>query len=214
VLSALSQNTVTVDDAFTSPGWDDKRGFGELITFKGGEAPGDAGAKFQVLDVRNRFSFERVGVNVRDFRRALLAVEGPDGRPYVVDVLALRGGQRQALYQSALGRTRRRAPAAGGSRGTEPRQAHVCQRGPAVVGDVRVPAEMAPVRPGGQGRARAGGQGFHVRPPRPDARPPEPDGRAVTLTDNRIDLAPLLGARTPARRPTWSRKWRRPPRRG
>ncbi len=99
--SPMAQNTVTVDDTGTSRGWADNEGFGELIAFKGGEAPGQPGAGFQVLDVRDHHSFERVGVAVDGFRRTLLGVEGPDGRPYVVDIITLAGGNTHTLYQSA-----------------------------------------------------------------------------------------------------------------
>jgi len=97
----LSHNTVSVNEVGTGRGWSDNEGFGDLITFKGGEAPGVPGAHFQVLDCQDLYSFERMGVKVKEFRRTLLAVEGPDGRPYVVDVLRLHGGQRHALFQSA-----------------------------------------------------------------------------------------------------------------
>ena len=99
--SHLAQNAVSVDDLGTSRGWSDNEGFGELITFKGGEPAGTIGANFQVLDARDHDSFDRIGVEVTDFRRTLLAVGGTDGRPYVVDILKLSGGQRHALYQSA-----------------------------------------------------------------------------------------------------------------
>ncbi len=99
--SHLAQNAVSVNELGTSRGWRDNEGFGELITFKGGELPGELGAHFQVLDATDHDSFDRIGVEVSDFRRTLLAVEGVDGRPYVVDILKLRGGQRHALYQSA-----------------------------------------------------------------------------------------------------------------
>jgi len=101
--SPMAQNTVTVDDTGTSRGWSDNEGFGELIAFKGGETAGEPGASFQVLDVRDHDSFERVGVKVSDFRRTLLGVEGRDGRPYVVDIITLAGGGTHTLYQSAWG---------------------------------------------------------------------------------------------------------------
>jgi len=111
--SALAQNTVTVDEKATSGGWRDDRGFGEVITYKGGEEPGQIGARFQVMDVRDLYSFERAGVPVSRFRRTLLGVEAPDGRAYVLDCLRLSGGQRHALYQSAWAdRAEARLPAA------------------------------------------------------------------------------------------------------
>jgi len=88
---------VTVNEQSTGPGWEDNEGLGDLVTYKGGEAPGEPGSRFQVLDCRDLQSFERRGVPMQEFRRTLLAVEGPDGRPYTVDVLRLRGGQRHAL---------------------------------------------------------------------------------------------------------------------
>ncbi len=100
---ALTHNAVTVNEVGTSLGWSDNEGLGDLITYKGGEAVGELGASFQVLDARDLCSFERRGVKVEEFRRALLAVEGPGGRPYVVDVVKLRGGQRHALFQHAWG---------------------------------------------------------------------------------------------------------------
>lgn len=98
-----AHNTVTVNEQSTGRGWDDDEGLGDLVTYKGGEAPGEPGSRFQVLDCRDLQSWERRGVAVQDFRRALLAVEGPAGRPYTVDILRLRGGQRHALYQHVWG---------------------------------------------------------------------------------------------------------------
>ncbi len=107
--SHMAQNTASVNELGTSPGWEDE-GVGELITYKGGEAVGQIGASFQVLDSRDKESFARFAKNLRiapfllpEYRRALLAVEGPDGRPYVVDVFQIEGGRRHALFQSAWG---------------------------------------------------------------------------------------------------------------
>ena len=96
-----AHNTVTVNEEKTGPGWSDREGFGELVTFKGGEAPNEPGAHFQVLDSRDLFSFERMGVEVDEFRRSILAVEGPDGRPYAVDIVRVDGGRRHTLFESA-----------------------------------------------------------------------------------------------------------------
>ena len=101
--SPLCQNTVTVDETAPGRGWADNRGYGEVITFKGGEAAGEPGSGFQVLDVRDHYSWSRVGKEVSDFRRTLLGVEGPEGRPYVLDVLKLTGGQRHAIYNNGWG---------------------------------------------------------------------------------------------------------------
>lgn len=101
VHSPQAQNTVTVDEMATGKGWNDNRGYGECITFKGGEEAGTAGSGFQVLDVRDHYSWARVGKDVSKFRRTIIGVEGPDGRPYVLDLLRLTGGQRHALYNSA-----------------------------------------------------------------------------------------------------------------
>ena len=99
--SPLCQNGAMVDELATGAGWGDNRGYGEVVTFKGGEAAGEPGSGFQVLDVRDHYSWSRVGKDVSEFRRTLIGVEGPDGRPYVLDMLKLRGGQRHALYNSA-----------------------------------------------------------------------------------------------------------------
>lgn len=99
--SPLAQNTISVNETFPSMGWSDNRGYGELIAYKGGEAPGDPGARFQVLEARDRYSFERVGQPIDEFRRAILAIQAPDGRPYAVDVLTVRADKRIALYNSA-----------------------------------------------------------------------------------------------------------------
>ena len=103
----MAHNTASVNDRETAPGWE-AEGIGELITYKGGEDPERPGAHFQVLDCRDRYSFERYAeakrvdpVAVSQYRRALLAVAGPGGRPYVVDVFRIKGGDRHALYQSA-----------------------------------------------------------------------------------------------------------------
>jgi hypothetical protein len=111
--SPLCQNGVTVDGVATGKGWGDNRGYGEVITFKGGETAGEPGSGFQVLDVRDHYSWARMGKDVTDFRRTLIGVEGPDGRPYAVDLLRLTGGERHALYNSAWAeRVEARLPAA------------------------------------------------------------------------------------------------------
>ncbi len=109
----ICHNGVTVDEVATGPGWGDNRGYGEVLCYKGGEPAGEPGSGFQVLEVLDHYSWERVGQQVDDFRRALLGVEGPDGRPYFVDLLKLVGGARHALYNSAWAeRTAARLPAA------------------------------------------------------------------------------------------------------
>ncbi len=99
--SPLCQNGAMVDDTATGGGWGDNRGYGEVITFKGGEAGGEPGSGFQILDVRDHYSWSRVDKDVRDFRRTLIGVEGSNGRPYIVDLLKLSGGQTHTLYNSA-----------------------------------------------------------------------------------------------------------------
>lgn len=105
----MAHNTVAVNEFGTGTGGSDNEGMGELITFKGGEPRSEPGSRFQVLDVRDLYSFERYsaalsggnGIKVKEARRTLLAIEGPDGRPYVVDIIRFEGGQRHTLYQSA-----------------------------------------------------------------------------------------------------------------
>ncbi|OGV63420.1 MAG: hypothetical protein A3K19_30780 [Lentisphaerae bacterium RIFOXYB12_FULL_65_16] len=99
--SPLNQNNLTIDEVGTGKGWADNRGYGECITFKGGEAAGTPGSGFQVLDVLDHYSWSRVDKQVSDWRRTAIGVEGPDGRPYVLDITHLVGGQRHALYNQA-----------------------------------------------------------------------------------------------------------------
>ncbi len=103
VHSPMCQNGVMVDEMATGRGWADNRGYGECITFKGGEEAGSPGSSFQVLDARDHYSWAQVDKDVSDFRRTVIGVEGPDGRPYAVDLLKLAGGKRHALYNSAWG---------------------------------------------------------------------------------------------------------------
>ncbi len=118
--SPLCQNGTTVDELGCGAGWGDNRGYGEVVTYKGGEPAGTPGSGFQVLDVRDHYSYARVGKDLSDFRRTLIGVEGPDGRPYVLDLLKMVGGQRQALYQSAVGeRVAAELPAATGERAAD-----------------------------------------------------------------------------------------------
>jgi len=99
--SAQCQNAAMVNETPTGAGWGDNRGYGECVTFKGGEQAGTPGSGFQVLDVRDHYSFARVEQPVTRFRRTMIGVEGPDGRPYVLDLLRLAGGERHALYTTA-----------------------------------------------------------------------------------------------------------------
>ncbi|MCK5805775.1 MAG: hypothetical protein KAI66_23290, partial [Lentisphaeria bacterium] len=99
--SPMNQNGLTVDEVATGKGWGDNRGYGECVTFKGGEDAGAPGSGFQVLDVKDHYSWARVGKEVTDWRRVAIGVEGPDGRPYVLDLTHLVGGRRHALYNQA-----------------------------------------------------------------------------------------------------------------
>lgn len=101
--SPVCQGNLTIDEVGVGAGWDDNRGYGEVITFKGGEAAGEPGSGFQVLDVVDHFSWSRREKKINDFRRTLIGIEGPDGRPYVVDIVKCAGEGRQALYQNAFG---------------------------------------------------------------------------------------------------------------
>ncbi|MBT3380923.1 MAG: hypothetical protein HN742_16035 [Lentisphaerae bacterium] len=99
--SPMNQNGLTIDGVATGKGWGDNRGYGECITFKGGEDAGSPGSGFQVLDVKDHYSWARVDKDVTDWRRIAIGVEGPDGRPYVLDITNLTGGKRHALYNQA-----------------------------------------------------------------------------------------------------------------
>ena len=168
--SPMAQNTITVNEIFPSMGWSNNRGYGELITYKGGEPAGEPGARFQVLEARDRYSFERVGRPLQEFRRALLGVEGRDGRPYVVDVVTVRGGQRHALYNSAwAGRGEASLPAVK-SRAENLLQWRQPQAPTTVEGDVVFPAEWALFGPVEQ-------------------HDPEPDFSALTAVPGQLTVA-------------------------
>ena len=114
--SPLCQNNLTVDDVGPGAGWGDNRGYGEVITFKGGEAAGEPGSGFQVLEVRDHYTWSRKDKQISEFRRALIGVEGPDGRPYVLDLTKISGAQRHTLYNSAVAdRAEANLPAAVGA---------------------------------------------------------------------------------------------------
>jgi hypothetical protein len=99
----LCQNTVLVDGTATGAGWSAKnRGYGEVVTFKGGEAAGEPGSQFQVLDVKDHYSWSQVKKpEVQEFRRTLIAVDTNGGRPYTLDLMKVRGGKEHALFNSA-----------------------------------------------------------------------------------------------------------------
>ncbi|NQT94789.1 MAG: NPCBM/NEW2 domain-containing protein, partial [Lentisphaerae bacterium] len=99
--SPLNQNGLTVDEVATGKGWGDNRGYGECLTFKGGEDAGIPGSGFQVLEVLDHYSWARVDKQVTDWRRVVIGVEGPNGHPYALDLTHLVGGQRHALYNQA-----------------------------------------------------------------------------------------------------------------
>lgn len=100
----IEQNTVTVNDIASGRGWGDNRGSSELITFKGGEKNDDAEKTFQVLEARALGEFEKYSPKtVREFRRALLGIETPGGKAYVVDLLTIHGGRNHTQYYSAWG---------------------------------------------------------------------------------------------------------------
>ncbi len=103
--SSLCHNTPNVDGKGTGLGWgSDDRGYGEVITFKGGEAAGTPGADFQILDVQDRYAWPQVGVKSEigmEFRRTLIGIETPEGRPYALDLLKLAGGAEHTLFNSA-----------------------------------------------------------------------------------------------------------------
>ena len=99
--SPLNQNGLTVDEVATGKGWGDDRGYGECLTFKGGEDAQTPGSGFQVLEVLDHYSWARVGKQVTDWRRVLIGIEAPGGRPYVLDLTHLIGGRRHALYNQA-----------------------------------------------------------------------------------------------------------------
>ena len=129
--SVLCHNSATIDGVGTGSGWGNNRGLSSVVTFKGGEAQGAVGSGFQVLDVIDEYAWSRTngfkpmelewqknkaknitdnittknGIsNASDFRRVLIAVETPDGKPYALDLLKLSGGSEHVLFNSAWGK--------------------------------------------------------------------------------------------------------------
>jgi len=102
--SPVEQNTVTVNDLPSGQGWGYNRGSSELVTFKGGEKYSDPEKSFQVLEARALGEFEKYQPGtVKEFRRALLGVETPDQRAYLVDILTIHGGKNHTQYYSSWG---------------------------------------------------------------------------------------------------------------
>jgi hypothetical protein len=99
--SPQNQNGLTVDEVATGKGWGDNRGYGECVTFKGGEPAGTPGSEFQILEVLDHYSWQRVDKDVKRWRRVIIGVEGPDGRPYALDMMHVTGGRRHVLYNQA-----------------------------------------------------------------------------------------------------------------
>ncbi|MBO5724257.1 MAG: hypothetical protein J6S58_05450 [Lentisphaeria bacterium] len=102
--SPMEQNTVSVNDLPPGQGWGDNRGTSEVITEKLGEKFSDPEKSFQILEARASGVFERYDLNsVREFRRALLGVETPSGKAYVLDLLTLHGGRIHTQFYSVWG---------------------------------------------------------------------------------------------------------------
>lgn len=193
--SPMAQNTITVNEVFPSMGWSNTRGYGELITYKGGEAPGDPGARFQVLEARDRYSFARVGQPLSEFRRALLGVEAADGRPYVVDVVTVRGGQRHALYNSAWAERGEASLPAVKSRADNLLQLTQPQAATTVQGEVEFPVQWALFGPVEQHDPEPDLSALTAVPGQLTVAGQTLTARKVSFTDQRLDLGDLLGGK-------------------
>ncbi len=71
-----------------------------LLRYHGGHAPGTPGAVAQFVEVEGRHSFDHVAqlANMQTFNRQLVALQLPGGRPCVLDVFRMSGGQRHDMF--------------------------------------------------------------------------------------------------------------------
>lgn len=101
--SGAMQNTVLVNERAGRMGWATETGAAAGLTLSAPSTPGGVGATLQVAEAEDRRSLPAAGVGCRLYRRAVLNVERPDGRSYVVDIFRVAGGQRHC-YQLKLPR--------------------------------------------------------------------------------------------------------------
>jgi len=104
--SPLTKNTVIVDEY--AHGWcnDPVRPndcFGNLLTFKGADDPDGPDALLQVAEAAGEDMMPGHARGCAEYRRALLAVNRPDGHSYVVDVFAVSGGRRHLILWHSVG---------------------------------------------------------------------------------------------------------------
>ncbi len=106
--TAMNQSSLTVNEISSV-----RRGISEVLAFKGGEPYGSPESGFQVLEVGTIGEFQAFGVrDVTKYRRALIGVETPSGKAYVLDFLPVAGGKSQTLWYSVWGeRTAEKLPA-------------------------------------------------------------------------------------------------------
>lgn len=101
-----TKNTVAVDE--TGHGWcvnpvRPNDSFGNLLFYKGACDPDGAAAIFQVMeaDMQNMLPGHVRGL--RAYRRSILTIARPDGRPYALDVFYVDGGRRHVLLWHSVG---------------------------------------------------------------------------------------------------------------
>lgn len=111
-VSAVTKNTLIIDEYdHTSSGRESWRGgygapdfpYGNLVEFKGGEAPGSPEADVQFAEAVGEGMLAHHSQGVRNYRRALVCVTRPDGNPYLLDIFRAVGGNRHLMLYHCRG---------------------------------------------------------------------------------------------------------------
>lgn len=100
--SPLMQNSIVIEGTggtYYSPG----KGLSEAAWIWEGLSHEGGRPLFQVLEVENRDTFERHGIEVSDLRRTLLTLESPGGRACMLDITVVNGGEQHLLFNTVWG---------------------------------------------------------------------------------------------------------------
>lgn len=109
--SPLTKNTAIVDENGTGRKLAPWRGgfgapkepFGNLRVIKTASDPDGPAARFQVAEATGENMLPMHYQGIRAYRRTIIAVTRPDGRPYAVDVFHVAGGNRRLMLWNSRG---------------------------------------------------------------------------------------------------------------